>query len=144
MKKQWALGNLTSPLNSFTIYAVVRAVGTFARNYVVAYSPRGTGLTKWRKIYGGWNACILFLLRFLLILTCSAYGLNGVISFIRVSRGYCIKLQNAFKKDLNIRALKHIRAKSCLRDSYYALSDYSNRVNRDLPRNEQRIYFRLV
>lgn len=45
--------NFSSPLNSFTIYAVVRAVSTFARNYVVAYSPRRTGLTKWRKIYGG-------------------------------------------------------------------------------------------
>lgn len=82
MKKQWVLGNLTSPLNSFTIYAVVRAVGTFARNYVVAYSPRRTGLTKWRKIYG----------RMKRMHTVSAFysfqsalGLNRVISFINIA-----------------------------------------------------------
>jgi len=77
------LSNLTSPLNLFTIYVVVHAVGTFARNYVVAYSPGRTGLTKWRKIYGGWNACIPFLLHFLL--NFSTYCLNGVILFINTA-----------------------------------------------------------
>jgi len=94
------LGNLTSPLNSFTIYAVVRTVGTFARNYVVAYSPRRTGLTKWRKIYGGIKR--MHTVPTVLFTHFNLLGLNRVISFINIAKTLDIKLQNTFEKDLNI------------------------------------------
>lgn len=70
-------GNLTSPLNSFRIYALVGTVGIFACNYVVAYSLRGTGLTKWYKIYGMKYAYI-FLMYFLDILMRLINNLKGV------------------------------------------------------------------
>lgn len=73
-------GNLTSPLNSFRIYALVGTVGIFACNYVVAYSLRGTGLTKWYKIYGMKHAYI-FLMYFLHVLMRLINNLKGVFFY---------------------------------------------------------------
>lgn len=70
-------GNLTSPLNSFRIYALVGTVGIFACNYVLAYSLRETGLTKWYKIYVIKHAYI-FLMSFLDILMRLINNLRGV------------------------------------------------------------------